>query len=71
MMRKGINSTNDVKKNRFFTTNGRDVWKCQMFCDEPTVDMVNIETGAIMGGAVGCLNLAEFRPLIDSQVLDD
>ena len=64
---KGINSTDDVKRNRFFTTNGTDVWKCRMFCDQPTVDMENLETGEIKGGAVGCLNLAEFRPLIESE----
>ena len=64
-MTDGIRSTHDLKTNRFFTTDGTDVWKVRMFCDLPTVDMENIETGEIRGGAVGCLNLSKFRPLID------
>ena len=59
----GINSTRELEPGDLFTINGKDVWECTGWCNEPTVHMRNIRTGETTGGAVGCLNLSKFIKL--------
>lgn len=61
---KGIDSLDVVRRCRFFTLTGDDIWKLEMYCEQPYVVLRNVETGAKRAGAVGCLNLAKFMPLI-------
>ena len=49
---------------KFYTTDGTDVWKLAVYCDQPTATMLNVETGERRGGAVGCLNLQPFKKLV-------
>jgi hypothetical protein len=49
---------------KLFTTNGDDVWRCISYCEYPTIKFKNLETGELCGGAVGCLNVQDFRPLV-------
>ncbi len=49
---------------KFYTTDGTDIWMLQSYCGQPTVTMVNVRTGDLRGGAVGCLNLQPFKKLV-------
>jgi hypothetical protein len=48
---------------KLFTTDGKDAWCCVSYCAEPTIRFENLETKTVIGGAVGCLNVRDFKPL--------
>jgi len=49
---------------KLFTTNGTDAWRCMSYCEHPTISFENLETKQRLGGAVGCLNLRDLKPLV-------
>lgn len=49
---------------KLFTTDGKDAWRCVAYCGQPTISFENLETKDRVGGAVGCLNVRDFKPLI-------
>ena len=65
-----ISSTNDLKPGDLYTTDGKDVWIVQSFCEHPTVTMQNIRSGKSVGGAVGCRNLKDFVKLLPVEPIN-
>lgn len=61
---KGITSLKDIVPGDLFTTNGKDVWQVTSMCESPTITLKNLESGAEIGGAVGCRNVETFVRLI-------
>lgn len=59
-----INSLNGIEPGKLFTTKGDDVWEVVSMCHHPTITLRNLRDGTECGGAVGCLNLKEFVPLV-------
>jgi len=58
-----ISSTKDLEPGMLFTTNGKDVWEVESFCEFPTVSMKNVRTAERTRGAVGSPILENFVPL--------
>lgn len=48
---------------KLFTIDGSDAWRCISYCEYPTITFKNLETGQLQGGAIGCLNVRNFKPL--------
>ncbi len=48
----------------FYTTDKRDIWQLVSFCHHPTVTLENMETGEVIGGTIGSLNLKPFVRLV-------
>ena len=42
----------------------RSAWRVMSLCEQPTITLVNLETGSILTGAVGCPNLAHLVRLV-------
>ncbi len=59
-----ISSTNDLNPGDLYTTDGKDVWIVQSFCEHPTVTMQNLRSDERVGGAVGSRNLKDFVKLV-------
>lgn len=49
---------------KFYTTDGKDIWRLISYCEYPTATMENVETKERINGAVGCLNLKPFKRLV-------
>jgi len=60
----GIRTVEGIEPGDLYTTTGDDVWRVDCMFRMPSITLKNVETGELCGGAVGCLNLAEFRPLV-------
>lgn len=65
----GIDSLNGVEPGDLYTTDGKDVWKVESFCEQPTITLVKMSSQGRglqerKGGAVGCLNLQDFKRLV-------
>lgn len=54
---------NEDAVGKLFTTDGTDAWRCVSYCQYPTISYENLETKKCVGGAVGCLNVKDFKPL--------
>ena len=64
--------TDDLREHRWlFTRNGKDVWRVKCWCAEPTVTLVNIETGEEIEGAVYSRNMHPFVALVPIKELED
>lgn len=63
-MSKGIHTLAGIRPGDLYTTDGQDVWRVQSLCERPTVTLVNVESGERTGGAVGSLNVSDFRRLV-------
>ena len=61
---KGIASLNGVEIGQFYTTDGKDIWEVESYCESPTITLKNVKTEARCGGGVGCLNLSKFQKLV-------
>ena len=64
-----INTVEGMKPKDLFTSDGKDVWEVESFCGLPTVTLKNLRTGKKISGAVGCLNLKDFVPLVPGAPL--
>lgn len=54
---------------KYFTTNGKDIWKCIWYAIEPTAGMENVETGEDVSGSIRSPNLKPFIRLIPESTL--
>jgi len=64
-----ISSVHSLTPGDLYTTDGKDVWEIESFCEHPTVTLKNVRTGERIGGAVGCRNVADFVPLKPTEPL--
>ncbi len=46
-----------------YWTDGKNLYKLQSWCEYPTAEFKNIETGQLLGGALCSLNLSNLTPL--------
>jgi len=61
----------DLKEDRWlFTVNGKDVWRVKYWFNEPTVCLVNLDTGVERAGGVDSLNMKPFIPLIPQKPME-
>ena len=60
-----ITSISEVDLQKPFLDPDGEIWEVQSYCEHPTVTMVNRRNGDTIGGAVGCLNLQSFVPLVE------
>lgn len=58
-----VQITNETKPGALYINEQGEVHKIQSFCMSPTVTMENMISGSLIGGGIGCLNLAPFKPL--------
>lgn len=65
-----INSLKGIKPGMLFTETGTQVWEVVSMCELPTITLRNLRTKEEVGGAVGCLNLENFVPLVMQQPAD-
>ena len=56
---------NDVGK--YYTTSGKDCWQLMWFCQEPSGEMKNVETGEKRGGSIYSLNPKDFVKLMPEK----
>lgn len=63
-MSKGIKSVHQLEPGQLYTTNGKDVWVLESFCEHPTATLRNLNTDEKRGGAVGCMSLQDFVRLV-------
>ena len=61
----------DIRPGDLYTTDGKDAWEVESFCESPTITLRNLRTGERAGGAVGCLNVSQFIPLIPKVNADE
>ena len=55
--------TDDFEIGAFFTTNGRDIWKLQSFCTQPTCKLKNLETGEEVSFGIGGLTSENYHKI--------
>ncbi len=60
----------DLKNGKFFTTNGKDIWKLESYCLYPTCTLVNLETGKKESFGLGGLTAQGFLK-IEMPIVDD
>jgi len=56
-------NANDLEIPAFFTTDGRDIWKLQSYCLEPTCELVNLETGRKEHFGLGGITAQAFKKI--------
>jgi hypothetical protein len=66
-----IDSIRGLEPGDLFTTNGKDVWRLESYCDYSTISLINVGNGELCSGAVGCLNLQPFVRLIPAEDLKE
>lgn len=64
-----IKSIEQVKVGDLYTVSGKDVWRVEACCDQPTVVLVNVETKEKMQGIVGGSELDLFVRLVPEAEL--
>ena len=56
-------NSSDLKKEAYFTTNGKDVWELESYYLVPSCTMVNLKTGDRMNFGMGALTAASFKKI--------
>ncbi len=53
----------DLEVGKFFTTDGKDVWKMEYFCLTPTVRLKNLETSEERDFGLGGITANDFHKI--------
>jgi hypothetical protein len=64
-----IKSIQQVKVGDLYTVDGKDVWRVEACCEQPTVVLVNVETKERKQGIVGGSELEDIVRLIPEAEL--
>jgi hypothetical protein len=65
---RGINSVEDCEKYRYWIDSRGDIWEILSYCIRPTVKLRNMRNpDEEASGAIGCLNVQEFMPLVPAR----